>query len=70
VIVLLKLVGQTGRSRPQGIGQSSSSREENVSKVVGATSSEGFLDYCSYFEPFPVKRYVPTIRVYVGGKSV
>jgi len=30
-------------SKVQVIGQSSRSREENIAKVVGATSSEGFL---------------------------
>ena len=30
-------------SKVKVVGQSSRSREENVSRVVGATSSEGFL---------------------------
>ena len=43
MFVLLVHLEPFGRSRIKVIGRSSRSQEENVTEVVGVTSSEGFI---------------------------
>jgi len=43
MMMLLMLTLSTSHSKVKVIGETSRSEEENVTKVIGATSSEGFL---------------------------
>jgi len=44
----LTLLGQARRTKVNVVGQRSPPHEENVGKIVGATSSEGFLDITAF----------------------